>query len=95
MSAGGCPAEAMLTSTVSRSSPARTRRYAAVVKRVDPDRSSATFNVCRTVAGSASNIAVVRTVCRVSAVCEAASGPLPQTSPRTTPQLSGPIAKTS
>ena len=48
-----------------------------------------------TVAGSVSNIAAARTVWRVSAVWDAASGPLPHTSPRTMPHVPSPSANTS
>ncbi len=61
-----------------------------MVKRLALERSSARLSECTTVAGSVSNIAAVRTVWRVSAVCEAASGPLPQTSPSTMPHVPSP-----
>ena len=66
-----------------------------MVKRVVFERSSARLSVWTTVAGSVSNIAAVRTVCRVRAVWDAASGPLPHTSPKTMPHVSSPSAKTS
>ena len=95
ISAGGWPPEAMLTTNLPGSSCALKRRNAAVVKRVVFKRNNARLRVIRTVTGSVSNIAAVRTVCRVSAVCDAASGPLPHTSPKTMPHVSSPSAKTS
>ena len=58
-------------------------------------RSIALCSSVNTRLGERDRIAAARTVNRASAVSTAASAPFPHTSPRTTPQASSRISKTS
>ena len=84
-----------MIATSPRSGRCSRRMKTAVVKRSVFERSKARLRAWTTVAGSVSNIAAVRIVWRVRAVWDAACGPLPHTSPNTTPHAFSPMAKTS